>query len=654
MNQTFYIDIDEEISSVIDRLNKSMSADNFFVIPDGAIFLQSVVNLKLLKREADKTGKHIVIVTQEKMGISMAQRAGLETCRTLEEIKPVSESKSGKPYADLEKENDIEEDFSIEESEKTEKVYQDKQSRLGSIGSKDFYDSPSLSYKKEDNFSKPSKRAPLIGNKISENSIKSVSPSNNNEIKKETTLSSGENLRAQLYKKDASHSEMRDVAQKRISYDIYKKENLGYGNNNAKEKILEKMFSSSPVVRQNIPIQKTKNVSEKRGGKFKKALFIFIMLCLLALAGVAAYLFLPNAEIIIIPNIEKNKASIEFYGATNPQDNSNSLYFPIRTIDQKQEISLSYDILGSEKKSVSGKKAHGNVVVYNKYNSLPQPLVSTTRLESPDGKIFRLVKGIVVPGATEIDGVLQPGAIEAEVIADQAGEDYNIEPTKFTIPGFSGGPKFDKFYAESSVSFTGGSINGESSEKTMAAAISRQDIDDAKIKTEAALNEKIKTSINEQLHSGEVVLPQAEKIIITKSETNAKVGRMSDSLEYKAEATARALVFSEEDVKKTVLNSRQKNEDVSEEISKLEYGSVDPDFENSTFNLKVYAEITTMPNFNTEKIKKEILGKNSDQLADILKNYPSVKNANVNFWPWFISSVPQCEKRVTISVDENK
>ena len=52
MHQTFYIDIDEEISSVIDRLDKSVTTENYFVVPGRAIFLQSIVNLKLLKREA--------------------------------------------------------------------------------------------------------------------------------------------------------------------------------------------------------------------------------------------------------------------------------------------------------------------------------------------------------------------------------------------------------------------------------------------------------------------------------------------------------------------------------------------------------------------------------------------------------------------------
>ena len=85
-------------------------------------------------------------------------------------------------------------------------------------------------------------------------------------------------------------------------------------------------------------------------------------------------------------------------------------------------------------------------------------------------------------------------------------------------------------------------------------------------------------------------------------------------------------------------------------ITKIEYGSIDPNFDNETLDLKVHGEITITPNINTEQIKKELLGKNSDQLGDILKKYSSVKNASVEFQPSFISHIPQYAQRVTIEV----
>ena len=300
------------------------------------------------------------------------------------------------------------------------------------------------------------------------------------------------------------------------------------------------------------------------------------------------------------------------------------------------------------KSSTSGKKAKGSVVIYNEYSSSPQTLIATTRLESPDGKIFRLTKNVVVPGTTTIGGSLQPGAIEAEVIADQSGAEYNIEETRFTIPGFSGGPKFDKFYAKSSVPMT----NGASSGGDEPFALSQQDIDNAKTKTEAAIKEKISEIISSELQEGEIALPQAEKITITKSISGTKIGDIVNSFNYNVQASVHVLVFSENDVKKIIKQSLSgQSQDFAQEISKIEYANIEADFDNSLLNLKVLGEIKNIPNIDIEKIKEEMLGKNSDQLKDIFKKYPYIKNINIEFWPSFISHISQYKSRIEVQID---
>jgi hypothetical protein len=329
----------------------------------------------------------------------------------------------------------------------------------------------------------------------------------------------------------------------------------------------------------------------------------------LVFAGVAAYILVPSAKIILIPNILKNKIEANIHGANAAGENASDI--SVRLLDENQEISLTYEVKG--KSASSGKRASGSVVIYNEYNSSSQPLVATTRLQTADGKIFRLVKNVVVPGMTEIDGSSKPGAIEVEVVADQAGSDFNIDPTDFKIPGFADGPKFDKFYAKSSKAFSGGSSEGESSDA--AKIVTQQDIDNAKTKAEAALKEKIDTAIAEKLGKNEVVLPQAKKITITKNVVNAKVGDAISSIECSAAASVKAFAFSESDVEKIL---EQKSSDMKDqfqkakrEITKIEYGSVDPNFENSTLELKIHGEMTVTPDIDDEKIKKELAGKNS-------------------------------------------
>ena len=58
-HQTIYLESDEEITSVVDRLRKSEAKEIILVIPKGTALLQSIVNLKLLKKEAEKLKKHL-------------------------------------------------------------------------------------------------------------------------------------------------------------------------------------------------------------------------------------------------------------------------------------------------------------------------------------------------------------------------------------------------------------------------------------------------------------------------------------------------------------------------------------------------------------------------------------------------------------------
>src|SRR3989304_6581447 len=74
-----YLEIDEEITSVIDRLKKTAEADIHLVVPKEAALLQSIVNLKLLKKQADSLGKQIQIITHDKVGRNLAEQVGIHS-----------------------------------------------------------------------------------------------------------------------------------------------------------------------------------------------------------------------------------------------------------------------------------------------------------------------------------------------------------------------------------------------------------------------------------------------------------------------------------------------------------------------------------------------------------------------------------------------
>lgn len=80
---TIYIDIDDEITSIIDKLQASDSKVVALVLPKRAATLQSIVNMKLLKRAADESKKNVVLITSEAGLMPLAGMVGVHVARTL-------------------------------------------------------------------------------------------------------------------------------------------------------------------------------------------------------------------------------------------------------------------------------------------------------------------------------------------------------------------------------------------------------------------------------------------------------------------------------------------------------------------------------------------------------------------------------------------
>ena len=102
-----------------------------------------------------------------------------------------------------------------------------------------------------------------------------------------------------------------------------------------------------------------------------------------------------------------------------------------------------------EQKRVS-ERATGTIVVYNNFSASPQRLIKNTRFESPQGRIYRIDRSIVVPGRKKEGDRVIPGSVEAVVFADSPGAAFNSSLTDFTVPGFKNDPaRYAAFYARS-------------------------------------------------------------------------------------------------------------------------------------------------------------------------------------------------------------
>ncbi len=82
--KVLYIEIDDEITAIYDRLRQMRLKNLYLVVPKRAVLFQSIVNLKILKRKAEELGKKIYIVTNDNNGIHLASKIGLPVYDKLE------------------------------------------------------------------------------------------------------------------------------------------------------------------------------------------------------------------------------------------------------------------------------------------------------------------------------------------------------------------------------------------------------------------------------------------------------------------------------------------------------------------------------------------------------------------------------------------
>lgn len=104
---TIYIDIDDEITTIVDKLQNSSAKIVALVLPKRATALQSIVNMKLLKRAAADNGKNVVLITSESGLLPLAGATGMYVAKNLQS-KPEIPNAPDSPEPDVEEVAEVE------------------------------------------------------------------------------------------------------------------------------------------------------------------------------------------------------------------------------------------------------------------------------------------------------------------------------------------------------------------------------------------------------------------------------------------------------------------------------------------------------------------------------------------------------------------
>lgn len=404
------------------------------------------------------------------------------------------------------------------------------------------------------------------------------------------------------------------------------------------EKKEEKQFQKEEKVKKEFKPKKKRHIT--------RYILIGLLLVLLGAGVYSAIKFLPKVEIkVTTKKTEWNYIDSVIANKNIAQINIAQKQIPAEIFSLTKNFTASFAATG---KKMVEQKAGGKITIYNAYSSEPQKLVATTRFEAPDGKIFRLIKEIIVPGAKIVEGEKVPSSIEAAVIADQAGPKYNIEPVShFSIPGFKDNPaKYKGFYAESKEAMKGGFI-GEVAYPTDA------DIKKAKEEAIGQLKDSIKSFLlAQQIPSEFKVIEGAEQFNVLKQEVNPQVDGKNNFTVF-SEAESLIFAFKESDLKNLIGEIAKINLGTDFEIKtyKLDYGVGRADFKQGKISFAVNFQGVFEQPINVEIFRQNAINKSEKDLKAFVLSLPNIQKVTISFWPFWVKCAPDDIKRIRMEVE---
>ncbi len=292
-----------------------------------------------------------------------------------------------------------------------------------------------------------------------------------------------------------------------------------------------------------------------------------------------------------------------------------------------------------EASTVLGDYAQGKVFLYNDSSS-NQKIIAASRLESPEGLIFRLENAVSIPAK---------GKIEAKVKADKPGEEYELDPTTFTLPGLKSNPSlFLKIYAKNENTF--------SRETKIGAIVKEEDLNKAKSQIEKTLtemaNEELKNKLNEE---GYKVITQSN---ILESNCQANVGEEKEEFPCSGKIEFLAVAIKENVLSEYILNELKSSIPLGKKlISSAEPISIKIEdlSDSKKAVLKIEAQgKTLLTEENPSLSKNELIALNPLEIKQYLEKIGGIKTVKFVFKPFFLKKTPSRADHIKITIIQNE
>ncbi|GEM_PF-5252100 len=390
-----YLALDEEITGVVEKLRQEESNSVTLIVPKGAAIMQSVVNVRLLKKKADELKKQLGLVTTDPIGKHLATQVGIPVYHTIQDVpeKGVAAPRSKTAASALKSSQEQPEHVNVKRYDAEETKTGDEQ-------------------------------------KVDNEKVQDA-------VQEEIVLAQG----------------LEDEG--RVDNDAVPPDDAPDADEGAEVIIGREVQEEDQPTDHHEPRQRLRPSRRPVAIPAWLPRVLAVAIIVLVAASGIVIAVIPEATVTLHVPTEALKKSITLLVDTGAvaQDSTT-----LPGIAHEVSAETSGTAKATGKKQV-GEKAKGVITISNSWSSEAQSLPKNSGLVSDKGLVFRTQADATIPGATsQIKNgqvIVTPGTVDVAVVADQPGEQYNIGSSNFSIQGYSG-EKASKITGHSDKAMAGG------------------------------------------------------------------------------------------------------------------------------------------------------------------------------------------------------
>jgi len=368
--------------------------------------------------------------------------------------------------------------------------------------------------------------------------------------------------------------------------------------------------------------------------KSKKSLILggLIIIAILGL-GMLSLINFSSAIIRISPHQESINIDSPIGGFKAVKGGSD-LAFEIMQFEHEDTQTVQATGISNE-----GQKARGEIVIYND-SSVSQKLVSQTRFQTSDGKIYRIQEPIIAPAN---------GSVEATVYADKPGPEYNIGFADFTIPGLKGTNRYEKIYGRSKTEIKGGSMG-------IVFFVSNEDIKNIRNNLKQKIENYLREIASKQKPADYLLYQEALKIDFYDDLTNPQAGDIINSSDktftFKEKAKATGFLIKKDALSKFLAEKyiQEKNSVNAVNLEALAFNLLFSNSENTEINFNLKGQVDFVWDIDTDTLIKDLMDAKSRDYDSVFSRYQRIEKAEIIFKPFWWNFMPKNKSRIHIEL----